>query len=243
MKIFSLNPSNTNGEIVITEGASLSSFKINSGETEKTLYGLDIGYFRNEYEKQPEERVRKYFLIHNHIGLTDFVNYITPCYKGEKKKFQQGWAVGKAESEDQCIVYLCNLNPRVRAKFQNARQYSLDNLLVSGCIRSDKIMTTKDGKTIQDECQPSVLILKKDTECVVSFFDITTKTNRLLTIKYNGNDLDIISNIERQKNAKKDAIKFVSSFAEAFSDFYEKKDNRRNKRKERFDKFESSKWN
>ena len=242
MKIFSINPSNSNGEIVITEGACLSTFKINSGENEKTLYGLDIGYFRNEYEKQPEERVRKYFLIHNHIGLTDFVSYMTPCYKGENKRFQQGWAVEKAESDEQCAVYLCNLNPRVRAKFQNAKKYALANLLVSGCIRSDKIMTTKDGKTIQDECQPSVMIFKKDEEYVISFFDITTKTNRLLTICYDGKELTVVSNVERQKKIRT-STDSTNVLACAFADFYEQENSRRNKRKDRFDKLESSKWN
>ena len=32
--------------------------------TDKKFYGLYLGYFRNDLDKQPEDRTKKYFLIH-----------------------------------------------------------------------------------------------------------------------------------------------------------------------------------
>lgn len=95
------------------------------------------------------------------------------------------------------------MDPRTRTRFRNAKQYSLGNTLVSGCLRSDKVITLKNGKTVQDECQPSVLIADKDTEYIVAYFNINTKTNMLLDVKFDGTNLVVVSNSERPKFEKR----------------------------------------
>lgn len=257
MKIFTLNPYDQNGEVFIAEGAPLSSFKVTGKDNaEKTLYGLDIGYFRKEYDKKPEERVRKYFLIHNRIGLTDSVSFLNPVFKGEgnERRFRQGWATEELGKNDKCFIYLNNMDPRTRTRFRNAKQYSLGNTLVSGCLRSDKVITLKNGKTVQDECQPSVLIADKDTEYTVAYFNINTKTNMLLDVKFNGTNLVIVSNFERPKFEKKkpepariDFSKiepsFNNSLGNAFLDYANQDTKKGKKHKERFDRNDSEKWN
>lgn len=256
MKIFTLNPYDQNGEVFIAEGAPLSSFKVTGKDNEeKTLYGLDIGYFRKEYDKKPEERVRKYFLIHNRIGLTDSVTYLNPCYKGEVKRFKQGWATEELGNNDKCFIYLSNMDPRTRTRFRNAKQYSLGNTLISGCLKSDKIITLKNGKTVQDECQPSVLIADKDREYEIAYFNMNTKTNILLDVKFDGTNLVVVSNSERPKFEKrqKPAIlgidfgklepSFNNSLANAFIDCHDDGTKKGKKHKERFDKNDSEKWN
>lgn len=245
MKIFTINPSDISGNVVIEEGAKLETFALKDVH-DKIFYGLDLGYFRNDLDKKPEDRTRKYFLIHNHINISDRVTFINPCFKGEDKRFKQGNAILNDSTTDTCVVYLFNPNPRIRSKFVNAKDLALNNKLVSGCIRSDKVMTSRDGKLIQDECQPSVLIAEKDNIYVISFFDLTTKTNRLLTISFNGSEIVIISNEEKQRRAKKIEMIEESSINPTIVDFFldsNSSNNRRNRKKSRHDRYDSDKWN
>ena len=150
MKIFTIDPSSATGDVSIEEGAKLDTFTIKN-TPDKKFYGLYLGYFRNDLDKQPEDRTKKYFLIHNHINLTDKILYLNPCFKGEEKVFKQGNAIASDSTTDKCIMYLYNDNTRVRAKFDNAKELFINNKLISGCIKSEKTMLSKDGKVIQDE--------------------------------------------------------------------------------------------
>ena len=244
MKIFTIDPSSATGDVSIEEGAKLDTFTIKN-TPDKKFYGLYLGYFRNDLDKQPEDRTKKYFLIHNHINLTDKILYLNPCFKGEEKVFKQGNAIASDSSTDKCIMYLYNDNTRVRAKFDNAKELFINNKLISGCIKSEKTMLSKDGKVIQDECNPAVLIADKDIYYKITFFDVTTKTNRILTVCFNGESIDIISNEEKIKRKRKPEPpkkEINPVMADFFLDtVYDTRHNKK-KAKSRYDRDDSDKW-
>ena len=221
MKIFTIDPSSATGDVSIEEGAKLDTFTIKN-TPDKKFYGLYLGYFRNDLDKQPEDRTKKYFLIHNHINLTDKILYLNPCFKGEEKVFKQGNAIASDSTTDKCIMYLYNDNTRVRAKFDNAKELFINNKLISGCFKSEKTMLSKDGKVIQ-----------------------TTKTNRILTVCFNGESIDIISNEEKIKRKRKPEPpkkEINPVMADFFLDtVYDTRHNKK-KAKSRYDRDDSDKW-
>lgn len=233
MKIFTINPhgDEVNDKVTITRGVQLSSFVLH----DKPTRGIDLGYFQRDLD--PANPVRKYFRVYMTHG-SEFITDVKPYYVDGN--FKSLTASQEDDDNTSACVFLNCDKPYGRARFFHEAEYGKKKILVNGKLVGEKEITARDGHTFRDECHPSILLVSKDAEYEISYFNTIKKCKQSAKIVFNGEDIEVtVSTI--QFNKKKPTTErlsddLLSSIREATYVFEDFKHDRKSRKNNKWDR-------
>lgn len=124
---------------------------------------------------------------------------------------------------DHAAIYLPAKDPAARECFANEKALKQQQILTCGRIYATVPRMRKDGtQSPLDHSSPSVLIVAKDENYIIHFFNLETKKRVDLAFHFNGSDLIIDSTfiptktVKRDKPQRKPISKDLGSLARAF---------------------------
>lgn len=192
MKIYTIDPhlDENDNHIEITDGVDLTQF---TTRDEKTCLGIDLGYFSPNYGATDGSALSPHYL---RVGNAkdNHIEALTLTKSDASNKYYAN--VSDDTSTDKCMVYLKTATAKGVAQMWN-RNGLLDDenrIFIEGrCYENNVVI--KDKR--QYVARPAVVVLNKDEELQFSYYNTVSHGFRLVTFKFDGEQVVIVSNETR----------------------------------------------
>lgn len=199
MKVYVVDPhyAEADNYVYIEEGITLST--ITRGE--KRLVGIPLGYFtQRDRDTEGAPLSPKFLKVADGVDgeTVTRLNLVTV----EGRNMQYARKVTEEEDTDPsdiCLIYLRTSNPQGRAQFWNSSELRQDHTLFEGRLYEENVVHHVEPKTKRPKsCCPSLLVMRADETIQFTYINTLTDSNRLATLRYDGNELTVTENVARQ---------------------------------------------
>ena len=217
MKVFTINPQADEVQNFATNSIAYSEIVVGTNGWGK----LPLG--KVKFTKNGEELIGDRSFKFSNLKENQDITNVLMKVNDNHRTYAEVIAAETDVDNDHAAIYLPAKDPAARECFANEKALKQQQILTCGRIYATVPRMRRDGtQSPLDHSSPSVLIIAKDENYMIQFFNLKTKKRTDISFHFNGSDLiiDITSipnrTVKRDKPQHKPTSKDLGALARAF---------------------------
>ena len=199
MKVFTINPQADEVQNFATNSIAYSEIVVGTNGWGK----LPLG--KVKFTKNGEELIGDRSFKFSNLKENQDITNVLMKVNDNHRTYAEVIAAETDIDNDHAAIYLPAKDPAARECFANEKALKQQQILTCGRIYATVPRMRKDGtQSPLDHSSPSVLIIAKDENYTIQFFNLKTKKRVDLSFHFNGNDLIIDTTSIPNRTAKRD---------------------------------------